>query len=1402
MIARWLHIIFCLSYCSVAISQTDQPSHFLPAPSIVSTASYGFNEGLSQNCLNGVFRDSKGRLWLNPCDFASLERKADFFQFDGRQSYPNTLKLKELTGNPDTLSMWVTGETSKGFLYGHDYWLDIAFLWHPDTDEQYIFSFDDDEQIVTLVKDVGPDFFVMTKKGQTIYLYRCSLTGKEMIGSYEFEDSVEIAFEWHPTFSSVSIVQDKLWVICHTVGLLSFDLQDGSTDMRRIEDLFKDKSKVEKFKVKSEYYIGQHQLMAFNSNELLLFLGHEIGFFTYNIINNQLVPIHYLNDLIATQPGNAGRAIFWKDLKGNFLVALADHMHSNFSLRDVYNEKIVYTFLLDQEKQLYNYSGIIKELTEIAQYDNLKNWDGQFCSNNFKKELIWSAFSGLLTAEIQPKLGITTFPVEIGIRSITSIDSNTILFNTDLYNHILWLKERRLIPYSYDRSIFNPTLMSSIAMTEEKTIWFATHNSLLKYDYVSGSSDLIDLGNRFVKFDFIESNNLILFTDKGACFFFNTVTHEIKPFIYREASFSVDSYINDIHVVSDHEIWVAARNGLWYLDIKKGEVAHFNTDKGLVENNIMCVHPGEDGKLWLGTQNGGVLIFDPATQESKQISEVNGLSQNTVTGILADEALNRWIATFNGITVANSDGDVLFDLSVENGLIHNEFNTSSYYQMPDGRMLFGGVEGLNLIDPVEVKKAFNDNLPLRLFLTNIFFFDNKTAQERELKGLLGNEVLKIPAANRYLKLNFAMSKYVALNNHTYSYRLIPDNNSEGLTSDIEWSSLGPVSELILNNLPVGNFIVQVRAFDQNGRQSDNVLEVPIKVKQFFYRQWWFYVLCAVPFVLGALLWMRRILTERKRLQKEVARRTQQIQKDKELIEQQAEELRSIDKLKNRFFANISHEFRTPLTIILGMADQLIKNPQKAKEGGKLIQKNGANLLDLINQMLELQKLESDKLTVNMQLGDIMPLLKNIFDQFHAYAVSKQQKMKLISEIEKMEMDHDPEKILRILSNLLSNAIKYTPEQGEITFSILTNQTGQFIFSVKDTGLGIPEEQIHLIFDRFFQTSYSQHIGGGTGIGLSLTYELVKLLNGRIEVESEVGKGSTFTVYLPITKKALPAQTLDPGSIQKTILGFGETSPSQETVAEDLPVALIVEDNADIRQYLLMCLNGHYQVIQAENGKEGIDLALEHIPDIIISDVMMPERDGFEVCETVKEDIRTSHIPIILLTAKSDVASRIYGLRHGADDYLGKPFHEEELLVRMENLLALRKKLHERYLHVFDQPIIISKEKVPNREDEFILQFKEIIDDHLSDPKFEVEELCNKMHMSRSHLGKKIKALTGRSLNIYIRSLRLQKAKQLIITTNMPIKEVGYEVGFFNSTYFSRIYSEEFGETPSITRENR
>ncbi len=525
----------------------------------------------------------------------------------------------------------------------------------------------------------------------------------------------------------------------------------------------------------------------------------------------------------------------------------------------------------------------------------------------------------------------------------------------------------------------------------------------------------------------------------------------------------------------------------------------------------------------------------------------------------------------------------------------------------------------------------------------------------------------------------------------------------------------------------------------------------------------------------------------------------------------AQRTKELNEAKAHLYTNITHEFRTPLTVILGMNHKMNRyfkdrNSFRHQEAANLVNRNGNQLLRLINQMLDLSKLESKSMPVEMEQGDIIFFIKYLFEAFESYAESKNIRMHFSREMESFIMDFDREKIQQILSNLLSNAIKFTPAGGLVNLHLGQQEDTQLLIKVQDSGIGISKKNIPFIFDRFYQADVpNDQQGMGTGIGLALTKELVHLLNGNIKVNSILQEGTTFTVFLPVTSQAAPIKNLE--LIKETSLTLEAFSTAQLPTALSLETndqpnqtqaqLLIVEDNTDVILYLKACLEEQYQLSFAQDGQAGIDKAIEFIPDIIISDVMMPKKDGFELCATLKKDTRTSHIPIILLTAKATVADKIAGLEHGADAYLAKPFEPQELEVRLRKLLELRTQLQSRYIN--GNTPQADNNPAFQLEDEFLLKVKALILDNLDNVDFSVEILCKSIFLSRQQVHRKLIALTGHSTSHLIRSIRLQAAKKLLETTNKSITEIAFDVGFREVSYFSRVFSETFGHAPSFLR---
>lgn len=527
-------------------------------------------------------------------------------------------------------------------------------------------------------------------------------------------------------------------------------------------------------------------------------------------------------------------------------------------------------------------------------------------------------------------------------------------------------------------------------------------------------------------------------------------------------------------------------------------------------------------------------------------------------------------------------------------------------------------------------------------------------------------------------------------------------------------------------------------------------------------------------------------------------------------EAETNRLLELDEAKTKLYTNITHEFRTPLTIILGATDQIEAEPEKelAEKLGK-IRRNSANLLQLVDQVLNLSKLEAGVMPLHLIQADLLSYLAYLAESFHVLASEKNITLRTDFPNPPLIMDYDPDKMASIVSNLLSNAIKFTPPGGKVTLSVKQlDKTGHFltktktgtvkdqiVIRIQDTGPGIPSDQIPLIFDRYFQVEHHLKAQGGFGLGLTLVKELVQLLNGSLKVESTPGQGTTFSVLLPVSHQALlqevptgPEEDIIPGESVFTtqdIIGFPTDGP--------LPVLLIVEDNPDVTDYLKSILKEKYELICAADGQDGWKKAVDLIPDIVLSDVMMPVMDGFELLSKLKQDFRTSHIPVVLLTAKADIESRLEGLERGADAYLAKPFNRQELLVQIRKLLELRRKLQVRYQTLKELPP--TRNRNIQTEDSFIRRVHALLDQHLDDETFGVSQLARALAMSRAQLYRKFTVLTNRPINKYLLSFRLHRARALLESGSVNVTRVALETGFKSPTHFSRLFTAEFGMNP-------
>jgi signal transduction histidine kinase/DNA-binding response OmpR family regulator len=694
--------------------------------------------------------------------------------------------------------------------------------------------------------------------------------------------------------------------------------------------------------------------------------------------------------------------------------------------------------------------------------------------------------------------------------------------------------------------------------------------------------------------------------------------------------------------------------------------------------------------------------------------------------------------------------------------------------------------------------------------------------------------------------------------------------------DVYWSDWTPESHKEYTNLDPGLFTFRVQAKNIYEHFSSEAT-FQFKILLPWYRTLWAFLSYAVVLFIFTFLigkWRNSIKLEREKQRleqileertKEIEKRTNEInEKNIQLesqtvqLKEQSEKLKEMDKVKSRFFANISHEFRTPLTLIMGPLEQMIaacsENEEEKKRKLTLMLRNAQRLLRLINQLLELSKLDSGKMKLQAEKINIISFLKGIIDLFRFMA--HQKEMELVfhaghekeAESEAILLYIDPRKMEDIMSNLLVNAFKFTPPGGEITVTVKQNPTEErnssikgasnekflevqnpfykkgfgrrrqsFVeISVSDSGPGIPGEQLGHIFDRFYQADATyEHHEKGSGIGLALSKELVELHHGTIEARSSEGEGSAFIIRLPLGSEHLApdeivdlpdAQTRPPtdSKISEEITAMEiekeekETQPETllepEDKADETNIILVVEDSTDMRAYIRGALEPDYTVVDAKDGREGIEKAKVIIPDLIISDIMMPEVDGYELCSVLKNDVKTSHVPIILLTAKASEENILQGLETGADDYITKPFNTKILIARIKNLIDIRSQLQKNINREMTlQPVKTSVSKIDR---EFFHDLHEVINKNLSDEEFNVEQLCKRLYMSRTTLYRKIHALTGETPTDFIRSYRLKRGAELLKQNFGTVLEVAFEVGFSNSSYFAKCFKEKFHQLPS------
>ncbi|WP_214227928.1 ATP-binding protein [Pedobacter sp. B4-66] len=816
--------------------------------------------------------------------------------------------------------------------------------------------------------------------------------------------------------------------------------------------------------------------------------------------------------------------------------------------------------------------------------------------------------------------------------------------------------------------------------------------------------------------------------------------------------------------------------------------------------------PVDPDYLWVSTKGGGLNRMQKSTGNFVHYTTKEGLPNDVVYRVLADNAGNIWGSTNKGLfclLAEKKDEQPVFRVfSTSDGLQSDEFNTNALAKLTNGDFVFGGVNGVNIFNP---KKVLEGNFSPNVFITAIQI-GNKTLAPGDKTGILTETIEKTPAITlTYLQdvvtLEFSALDFTAPQQNKYRYQLV------GI--DKEWVESGVRRTATYLHLPAGNYLFKVQGSNSQGIWSDHIAELKIRVLPPWWLSWWAYLIYALVISFSVRAYLKFNVNKAK------------LQSQLNYEQLEARRMKELDSIKTQLYTNITHEFRTPLTVILGMAQQVIEKPTELFQTRMdMIIRNGQSLLDLVNQMLDLSKLETGKMNLQLSNGDVIHFLRYIVESFHSLAESQQKQLHFLTDIEVLYVEYDEEKLRQIVSNLLSNAIKFTPEKGNIYISVsresINIDSPTLIIKIKDTGIGISEDQIQFVFDRFYQTDNSHTRNTeGTGIGLALTKELVMLMEGDISVKSPPTgalKGTEFTVSLPLMKAAPLAENMRkdfkeqrssaPIIPNNSVLSITANEESDTNV----PLILLVEDNADVVAYTASCIS-EYRLLVGTNGREGFDIATEMIPDLIITDVMMPFMDGFELTTRLRQNENTSHIPIIMLTAKADISSKIEGIQHGADAYLEKPFNQKELLARIKKLLEIRRNLQQYYLKkagihrnkLMEHLIMPDKVIGEPKEDSFVKRTREAVEQNLTDINFTVEKLSKLVFMSHSQLHRKLDAVTGCSPNKFIRMIRLKKAMELLQDPTNSIASVAMDCGYDDPGYFARVFKQEYKVTPQKWR---
>lgn len=1334
---------------------------------------YTPSDGLSGTSVRGIFQDSRGYLWISL--FSSLNR------FDGYNFRVYEHKENDSTTISSTYTNVVYEDLSKRLWIGTDKGLSL-YDYTQDCFRKMRFYFKETEislNVKGIIEDSSNNLWLVTSYGVINFNTE---DHKYIFYNHRFQSNGE------PSFSSYNQAiidnEDNIWIATDDEGVLIFDTRE------------KKFYTIPEF-TGSNYQFPDRSIMALHQTKTghILFGTSRKGIVVYDPANKIFNHTSYS----ASKEDLLDRGIhnIITDRKGTIWIGTEGNGIKTFDVNQNQIKDVNY---------MVDVPGISKSRVFCYEDKQGDMWFGIQERGIYLKLFSSKAFHSIGNSKSDPQL--SHFLVS---SVLTDRNGNFWIATEGGGINVRWKGESNfeIFNSSGSEEIIKDKSVTKLFEDKRGWIWIGTYYEGL-YCYQGKDKPLLHYHipgfenepRRNYIFDLTQDakGNILIGSNGGGLYYLNVTSGNISDFsnqVVAGKTESIHRYIYALEYDSDSSLWIATDNGLFYWNKQKDIFRSFQVSTGDLTNDLVTsLKKDNEGNMWIGTISG-LYRYLPEKQTLQRFGVEDGLCSNSVKAIEPDKHGRLWISTTAGISKFDIPSGVFTNYFISDGLPCDKYVIGSSFQVSDGIIYFGGVDGLVYFHPDSI--VDNPNKPNLIFTSFKIFnqeikYNSQTSKNILFKDINATDTLLLPYSDKSFTIEFAAINFSSPEKIKYAVQL------EGFNSNWEFKDFKQ-RYATYTNLSPGTYVFNLKSTNLEGLWPGNERKLTIVITPPFWLTWWAFVIYGAVIVI-LIYYIRKILIFRLQIKNEL--RIEHLEREK---------LEEINKSKMQFFTNISHEIRTPLTLITAPLEKLLESPldNPQKKLANYIYRNTKRMERMVNQLLELQKIENTQFRLKAREIDLVTFLKEIVSLFDEKANEKNIHLAFESGCDKLMAWIDPEKMDKVIFNLLSNAFKFTLPGGLITVSVNKKNenvgTGDFIISVSDSGRGMDKIHLERIFERFYQIE-NKETGQitGTGIGLHLSKELVEKHHGTLTVTSRQGFGSTFTITMPLGNNHLlpdeifTEQPLITGYYHEKQADISDLEPETgENVDEEFAEAgktmiLIVEDDIDILNYLEDELSDSYQIIKANNGHDGWKQAFDKVPDLIVSDIMMPGIDGLELCKKLKTSIETSHIPVILLTAKTSLEHEIEGLETGADDYIHKPFHPRLLKLKVDKIIESRELLKQKFSKV--DFFTVKEMTVTSADEKFLQKAITFVKDNLSDTELNIEKMGSTLNISRVHLYRKLKAITNQNPTEFIRIIRLKQAAYLLSQNKLNISEIAYMVGFNSHQYFTNSFQKHFGMSPT------